>query len=457
MRKYLLLAIAIVLIGGVAFFFWHRARLAKAAAAAAKEQNTTAVVRRGAIQQSVSSNGQVVSNLDVDIKCRASGEVIKLPFDVSDPVKKGDLLLELDPSDQQRAVHRAEVVVAQSQARLAEAKQNLLVAGQEVVTARQRAEAGITSAQVKAKGAAAKADRRKQLIAEKLASAEDYEQVETEAAQAAADLKTAQVQLEEVKTQELALEAKRQEVALAQAQLEQDQIALADAQQQLSYTKVVAPMDAVVSARDIQIGTIISSGITNIGGGTTILTLSDLSRLFVLASVDESDIGKVAVGQRVLITADAFPTQHFEGKVMRIATKGVTASNVVTFEVKIEVTSANKSLLKPQMTTNVEIISAEAGDALLVPAAAVRRHGGQTTVTVIGADGQQESRPVKIGISDGEQTQILEGVKEGETVLVPREVVSRWTAGQGAAAAPGGQSRGAGAGSSTRPAAGGTR
>src|SRR5439155_4332181 len=112
-----------------------------------------------------------------------------------------------------------------------------------------------------------------------------------------------------------------------------DKVALANARQQRDYTTVTAPMDGVVSALNVQIGVIIASGITNVAGGTTIMTLSDLSHVFVLASVDESDIGTIVVDQPAIITVDAYPGRQFKGKVVRIATKGVNVTNVVTFEV----------------------------------------------------------------------------------------------------------------------------
>src|SRR5205085_2249933 len=143
-----------------------------------------------------------------------------------------------------------------------------------------------------------------------------------EAAQAVAELQTANVMVEEVKTQELALEVKRQDVALARAQVSSDEISLANMRQQLAYTTVNAPIDGVISALNIQIGTIISSGITNVGGGTTILTVSDLSHVFVLAAVDESEIGKVKLEQPVNVTVDAYQGRKFHGQVVRIATKG---------------------------------------------------------------------------------------------------------------------------------------
>ena len=188
-------------------------------------------------------------------------------------------------------------------------------------------------------------------------------------------------------------------------------------------------MDGVISARPIQIGTIISSAISNVGGGTTVLTISDLSRMFSLATVDESDIGIVALGQKVNVTADAHPGKKFTGKVTRIATKGVNTSNVVTFEVQIEILDQKKHLLKPQMTTNVEIVAAEKDETLQVPNDAVSRKKGQKLVTVQKADGTTEERPVETGIVGADKTEIVSGVNDGEVVVLHKTGTDKWSGG----------------------------
>jgi HlyD family secretion protein len=280
----------------------------------------------------VSSTGRVVSNLDVEIKCKASGQVITLPFDVSATVKKGDLLVELDPIDEQRRLQQAEVALASSEARLAQAQQELSVAEKTLATERKRAEAAVKSAQARARETDAKSERVKTLWEKKLTSEESYDTARTAAIGADADLTSAEIRVEEIRTEEQALELKRQNVRIAEGQVESNRIDLSIAKQRVQDTVVRAPMDGVIAARNVQIGQIISSGISNVGGGTTALVLSDLGRLFVLASVDESDIGKVELGQPARITADAFPGQDFRGEVVRIATRGVNTSNVVTFE-----------------------------------------------------------------------------------------------------------------------------
>jgi multidrug efflux pump subunit AcrA (membrane-fusion protein) len=427
MKKFGIVVIILIVLGAGGYAYWKKTQ--EAAPAATGASLATAKVERGSIFQAVASTGRVVSNLDVEIKCRASGQVITLPFDVSDEVKQGDLLLQLDPTEQQRNVSQREVSLTIAQARLAQARQNLLVAEQEVVTARERAQANLTAAEGRAREAMERAERRRQLLAQQLGSKEDYEAAETAAIIAAAEVSQARAALAEVKTKELALEVRREDVKLAEASLADAQIALDLANQLLSYTTVTAPIDGVVSSLSTQVGAIIASGVTNVGGGTTIMTISDLSRVFLLAAVDESDIGSVELGQPVDITLDAYPGRRFRGEVVRIATKGVNVNNVVTFEVKIEVKSKDKQLLKPEMTGNVQIISAQKEDVLTIPMAAVQRREGRQVVTVVNADGTTQDVPVKVGLSDGEKYEVLEGLSEGQTVQYRAgEDLSRWRA-----------------------------
>ena len=140
------------------------------------------------------------------------------------------------------------------------------------------------------------------------------------------------------------------------------------------------------------------------------MTLSDLSHVFVTATVDESDIGGVRVGQAARITAASFPARTFAGSVTRIATKGVNSSNVVTFEVKVEVLDEHKDLLRPEMTGNVTIIQDERRNVLTLPPAAITLDGGKAFVTT--ADGQR--RAVTLGLQGDELTEITSGVKAGD-------------------------------------------
>jgi HlyD family secretion protein len=391
----------------------------------------TAKVVRGPLRQIVQCTGPIFSNLDVDIKCRASGEIRELPVNISDPVKKGDLLLALDPVDQQRNVDQATASVAAAKAKLESAKAALAVAEQTVVADRMKADAALQLAQRQVADSAAKAKREGQLLEKKFSSQELVETAQTVSALAEQNVTAAQAQREAVKAAELGLEGKKQDIALNAAQLDQAKISLNLAQLQLSYTKIEAPIEGVIATRPVQVGNIISSGISNVGGGTTVMTLSDLSRIFCYATVDESDIGSVQVGQPAEITADSFPRKRFTGEVVRIATTGVNLQNVVTFQVRIEITSENKALLKPQMTTNVTVVIADKPDVLQIPANAVIRKKGGDTVKVKGDTPEGEERTIEIGISDGRSTEVVSGLKEGDEVIEQNPAdETRWAAGQ---------------------------
>jgi RND family efflux transporter MFP subunit len=422
----IVVAVSAVAVAAGAGIYLHQRDAAKPAATLPIDAYT-APAQRIDITQSVSATGPVMSNLDVQIKCRASGEVVTLPYDISDPVKKGDLLIQLDTQDEAVVLEQAQVNLQQSNSKLKEAEEAERMAELDLRTATEQADANILSAQTKATNARRKADRQNQLLAQSLASPEEFETDESDAAQAENDLQTARIAKEQLKSQTVALEVKKEDVELAKQQVHLDTIAERNAQQQFDYTTVLAPMDGVVSDLSIQKGTIISSA-TSIVGGASVLTLSDLSHIFVEATVDESDIGGVKKDQTVEITADAFPGKTFTGKVVRIATTGVNSSNVVTFEVKIEVTSDNKSLLKPQMTANVSIIEFRKQEVVTVPMLAIIRKQHGTYVTVVKPDGTNEDREVEIGINDGDNQEVTSGLAEGEQVLVHKnESNSAWS------------------------------
>jgi HlyD family secretion protein len=489
-KKWLIIGlVALAAAGGGGWYYWTKVATAEVKAPAF----TLEKVIRGPLRVTVASTGRVVSNLDVDIKCKAGGEIIALLYDISDFVSQGDILVELDPVDEQRNVTKAEIALSASKARQSIAESNLKIAEETLATERLRCTAALTSAEVRAKDARAKANRMKDLLASQLASPEEAETAETAAVSAAADLENAQVRLGELKTQEGALELKRQDVKVAQTQVQSDEVSLAIQKDRLADIKVASKMQGFVTQRPVQLGQIIASAISNVGGGTTILTLSDLSHIFVLASVDESDIGRVAVGQPVIITADAYKELGFRGKVVRISKRGVNSNNVVTFEVKIEVLTkdglteattnpsaasgparrvrpegrpgadsrptttskparnkgekggrdksgsskvfgedfpvGDRSLLMPEMTANVTIIVSDKKDIITVPSEALVRKDSESFATVVTDQGAAEEKPVEVGITDGSRTEIVGGLSEGDTIQVRAGGGGKWAQG----------------------------
>jgi HlyD family secretion protein len=397
-----------------------------------KETTSTAIpltntVSRGSITVLVQATGRVVPNEEVEIKCKASGEIIQLPVEVSTVVHKGDLLAQLDPQDEERSVKRAEITLAIAEARLAQTKLALQIAEQELASERKRIETALKTAETSTKEAKAKLERVEQLYAKGMASSEDRDTAITLYTKALADLEEAQVRMQDIKLRELQIESKREDIKIATSQVEADKLLLSDAKQRLSETRVTAPIDGVIIDRYVQKGQIIASGINNVGGGTTLMTLGDLSRIFVLVAVDESDIGKISVGQNARIRVEAYPDITFPGEVVRIAAKGKSISNVVTFEVKVEVKGPRKDLLKPEMTASVDILVADKKDVVLLPVRFLMSRRDRKMVRVRLPDGTEEIRNVETGANDGEKVEIISGIREGETVVIyPDETESKW-------------------------------
>ena len=367
----------------------------KNAAATTNSVQTDAVERRTIEQSVVVANGKVSSNRDVDIKCcQASGSIMTLPYtDVSTAEVRspGAMFSAADPKDEEPALRdTAQAVVEADQARLKEAQ--LALADRQKMArrhdARQRDSAAARLRRRQGRLMAhSKADRTKQLFDGKLESQEDLDTDETSATQADADVQTAKAAIAELDQQKIDVDTKEQQIKEMEAAIKQDQTRLKTAQQNLEYCTVTAPVLEEADKKDpprwfisamltnISTGYIVQSGTSGFSAGTTIMTLSDLSHIYVLASVAESDIGQVidpntGTRQKVRITVDAYRDEIFEGEVVRVATIGVTASNVTTFEVKIEVTSDNRMKLKPQMTATASIICESRPSVLAIPVSA---------------------------------------------------------------------------------------
>lgn len=388
----------------------------------------TAEVVMGDVSLAVNAAGTVYANREVEIKAKASGEIIELPFDVGDQVQKGNLLAKLDPVDEKRSLNRAEIETSATLARLLQARLDVQIKEEELKTNFARATAALNAAKSKAQDRRQKATRIRTLFENKLSSQEELDASVADATSATSDEENAQTRLLELKTDELTIERLKEQIKIVETEYDRVGISLLDAKQRLEETSIYSPIDGVVSTLNVQRGQIISSAISNVGGGTALMIVSDLSRILVYASVDESDIGRIHLGQEVRITADGFADEVFLGKVERIAVKGVEISNVVTFETRIEVVSENRLKLKPQMTVNASIIIEERKGVLVVPAESLLPLEEGYEVELKGTGDAKEKRTVTVGLSDGLVTEILSGLKEGEQVVKQGTVSSRWQA-----------------------------
>jgi HlyD family secretion protein len=479
-KKILISLIVVLSLTGGTGYFIYKNNIKKEE----KKEFITSDVKIRDIVNIVQTNGKVISNLDVEIKCKASGEIVSLPFDISDNVSKGSLLLRLSPVDEQRNVKQAQINLEQSKSDVIKLEQELALSkltlktnqGQSNIdlelakikvkdlknkaetnrklyilgTQRKLALSQIESSKANLKELQDKANRAKQLYeTNSLLSKNDYENILNQAKQAQIDLNESILKLNEQDTNNkleydsslnmvlqaqedvknavlrsnqqnnsnLQINIKEQDILSAKSRLEADKISLQAAQQRLSDTEVYAPINGVVTSRTAQVGQIISSGISNVSGGTTVMTISDLSKIFINASIDESDIGKIKIGQKAYVTVDAFPNERFRGEVKQIASKGNNVSNVVTFPVKIEVKSENKKLLRPEMTSNVEITALRKDNILTVSSESVTKNKRKYFVNILNGKEKKEVE-VKIGVNDSEYYEVLSGLKEGDKVIL---------------------------------------
>ena len=209
-------------------------------------------------------------------------------------------------------------------------------------------------------------------------------------------------------------------IAKAQASLEQQQAVVSMAEENLRNATIVSPIDGVVLSRDSEVGTAVSSILIAGSAATPIMTLGDLNEVYVKGKADESDVGKLYLGQRARITVESFKDQKFEGHVTRISPMGTEKDNVTTFEVRVSI-SNEKHILKAQMTANAEIILEERKQVLAIPEGAVVYNKDKTmAVQIPDATSEKGFRKTNIttGISNGAKTQVLAGLTEGQQVIL---------------------------------------
>jgi HlyD family secretion protein len=232
---------------------------------------------------------------------------------------------------------------------------------------------------------------------------------------ARASLKQAESELELAIANQRQIQVRESDIIAAEAAIVSSEAGVRQAKKNLEYATIVAPRDGIVLQKYVEQGTIIASGRSSVVQGTNIIQLGDVSRMFVLCQVDETDIASVEVNQKVDITIDAYPSEIFEGKVTRIDPQAKVEQNVTTIPVTIEIDSPDLRL-KPAMNATCEFITAKHENVLAVPNEALKENDGTYTVIVLQGE-KQETRPVEVGIASTDMTEIREGLKEGETII----------------------------------------
>jgi HlyD family secretion protein len=356
-----------------------------------------AKVEKGDLAKSVVATGKVTPIIKVEVKSKASGIVKKLLVDYGDKVKKGQLLAQLDKVE-------IEAQVEQSRA------------------ARDAAEANMKSSQADLERAKVDAewpdvpllkrayDRATGMAKDGVVSASALDDAE----------KNYEMALNKQNVSKAQVTVLKAKIAQAQAQVAQDQANLKQLEEQLSYTDIVSPLDGIVLSRDVQLGDAVSSILVLGSSATLVMTLGDTSEVYVKGKVDESDIGKVYLGQPARIKVESFKDKTFTGKVTKISPMGVEKDNVTTFEVRVSIQNPGGEL-KAEMTANAEIILEEHKNVLQIPEGAILYDKDKKASVEIpdpkGKEGKNKIA-VNIGISNGAKTEVLSGLKEGDQVVL---------------------------------------
>ncbi|HXZ26668.1 MAG TPA: efflux RND transporter periplasmic adaptor subunit [Terriglobales bacterium] len=356
-----------------------------------------AKVERGDLAKSVVATGKIEPITKVEIKSKASGIVQKLYVDFDDKVKEGQVLAELDKEQIQAAVRQAQAALAAAEAN------------------ERAATADVERAKVDAESPDVPMLQRAYERAQQMAKDGVVSQANLDDAQKAYVLATNKRDM--AKAQLVTNKAK---LAQAQAQVQQAQAALASAEEDLHYATITAPITGTVLSRDVEVGDAVSSILVLGSSATLVMTLGDTSQVYVKGKVDESDIGKVYLGQPARIKVESFKDKTFNGKVTKIAPMGVEKDNVTTFEVRVSIDNPGGEL-KANMTANAEVILDEHKGVLMVPEGALiydKDKKASVQVPDPSAKGGMRKVAVTIGISNGVKTEVLSGLKEGDQVIL---------------------------------------
>jgi HlyD family secretion protein len=451
-RKLVFVSILTVLIlGGAGGFYWFGNGTGKASF-------RTAPVERGDIQSTISATGTLNAVITVQVGTQVSGTISQLLVDYNSPVKRGMLIARIDPATFEAKVNQAKGDLESARAAVLNQRAAVVKGEADVATAK----ANVVRQDVVLRDAKVKADARVRLYQEGGISQEERDSAQATLDSAQAQLEAAQASL---RASHAALEVTRALLAAAEATVQQKEAALAQAQVDLNNTFIRAPVDGVVVSRNVDVGQTVAASLQ---APTLFLIAQDLTKMEVDTNVDEADIGRVVLNQEATFTVDSYPGQVFGGRVVQIRQAPQVLQNVVTYTTVVAVSNPELKL-KPGMTANVKILVAQRENALLVPNAVFRVRldgvsagaqvgpGGGGPIAQRGSqamtdgrtgrspgagserrgepgarsvgegarqrvwvlqDGKPVERRIRTGLSDGQRTEVVEGLKEGELVIV---------------------------------------
>jgi HlyD family secretion protein len=391
-----------------------------ARAKASDAKYTTIVVRRGDITSAVQATGTINALTTVSVGSYVSGTVQYIFADFNTRVKSGQVLAQLDP-----AIYEAQVT--QARGNLENAQGNLLTLAANV----QVDQANLAKAQANVAYQQATAKRSQDLFTAGIVSTDANDLTQSTLGQALADVQSAQAALAQSKAT----------LAQAHAQVTAMEGALKVAETNLKYTTIISPIAGTVVARNIDVGQSVAA---TLQAPNVFTVAQDLTRMQVYAATDESDTGNITTGAAVTFQVDAFPTQQFYGRVSTVRLNPTTVQNVVTYNTVIDFSNPDEKLL-PGETAYVTIPTGHASKAIEIPnaaltfkPAALRQQlpqiykqynisrdastthlGGWQVVWKTGPDKNLIPIAVQCGVTDYNNTQLIQGdLHEGDVLVI---------------------------------------
>ena len=365
--------------------------------ASAEVEYRTGKIERGDLLASVAASGAVSPVSLVTVGTQVSGQIRDVLVDFNTEVKAGQLLAQIDPESFEYRVRSAQADVDAARAAVLTSQANLLATQTQV----SRAQVDLTEAQ-------RAQERTLSLVEKQFIAQSEGDKARALVNTSAEALKAAQAQVGVSQAQ----------VSAAKANVSQRDSALAQARIDLARTKITSPVNGIVIKRAIERGQTVASSLQ---APELFVIAQNLSDMQVEAAIDESDVGRLLVGQKASFTVDAFPGQNFQGAVQQVRKAALNVANVVTYVAVIRFSNADGRLM-PGMTANVRVVTEERKQVLKVPNAALRlriagleppkgdgasRSSSRGRLYVKDAKGQPQAVAVQVGVTDGTHTELV--------------------------------------------------
>jgi multidrug efflux pump subunit AcrA (membrane-fusion protein) len=347
----------------------------------------SAKVERGSIRGVLVETGILKPQVGAVVKigARITGTVVSMRVKIGDRVKAGQLIALIDDRELRKNIERQKAVLENARWTMQQVE----------LTFPQR----IKEAEANYRYARVNYEREQKLMEREYTTGDALDRARSQYQALEANVRRLK---DELKTQ---LEISKARVGELEAQLKQLEV-------NLSYTRIDAPIDGVVSDVTIQEGETIVTGLQV----ANLVTILDPTRLEMWIYVDETNIGRVEAGQAVEFYVDTYPDRMFNGAIQRVHPQPISKDNIVYYLAVVQVTPEDAEVLKPEMTTHVRIIYEQKDNVLTAPNAALKfEEGGQVAYVVIG-ENKVEKAVVKSGVRGENRTEIISGVKEGDEV-----------------------------------------